>query len=160
VRAGRRAEFASFGAETGWGGEVPDPAAEDTFRRSVLDRDARTRPPHSAIYALYRDLLALRRAEPALRPGATTPAVESGPAAGWVTATFTLAGRAVCVAVNLSEQTLHVPLPRGAASWRRTLSTDAARYGGGDRGEVTAGGDGPHARVAPLTAEVLVADGA
>ncbi len=53
VRRGRRAEFAAFG----WTGEVPDPQAESTFRRSCVD-PSRGDP---ARLAYYRRLLELRR---------------------------------------------------------------------------------------------------
>ena len=61
VRTGRREEFAAFG----WADDVPDPAAEETFLRSRLDRASGS----TALRALYRDLLRVRREEPALRPG-------------------------------------------------------------------------------------------
>ena len=48
VRAGRRAEFASFA----WQGEVPDPQAPETFVRSRLDRGRACAP----LLRLYRDL--------------------------------------------------------------------------------------------------------
>ena len=59
VRKGRREEFKEFS----WQGEVPDPQAEETFRRSKLDR-ARKDP---AMLAWHRALLKLRREHPALQ---------------------------------------------------------------------------------------------
>lgn len=44
---------------------LPDPGATDTFERSKLDFSERER--HSAIYALHRDLLALRKNDPAFQ---------------------------------------------------------------------------------------------
>ncbi len=44
--------------------ELTDPGDTATFRRSVLDLGERER--HAAIYALHRDLLALRRTDPVL----------------------------------------------------------------------------------------------
>ncbi len=56
---GRKAEF----AEHGWDAEdVPDPQDEQTFMRSKLDWSELEEPDHARLLALYRDLLALRRA--------------------------------------------------------------------------------------------------
>lgn len=65
VTQGRRAEFAGF---TSFSGEqVPDPQERGTFERSKLQWRERGQPPHAGVLQLYRDLLALRRAQPALR---------------------------------------------------------------------------------------------
>jgi maltooligosyltrehalose trehalohydrolase len=127
VRDGRRAEFAAFG----WGADVPDPAAEETFRRSTLDRARLDQPRHAATRALYRDLLALRRAEPALRPDAPAPRVDGDERAGWATAAFARDGHTIAVAFNLTGAPLRVPLAApGVARWARVLSTEDERYGG------------------------------
>ena len=61
---GRIAEFERMG----WDPEaVPDPQDPATFERSHLDWAERTREPHARLLALYRDLIALRRREPAFR---------------------------------------------------------------------------------------------
>jgi maltooligosyltrehalose trehalohydrolase len=66
VRAGRLAEFASFG----WSpGEVLDPEAAETFYCAVLDRSEQAEQPHRMVREWYRDLLALRRQEPCLCDG-------------------------------------------------------------------------------------------
>jgi maltooligosyltrehalose trehalohydrolase len=62
VREGRLAEFASFGFD-----EVPDPQAEDTFRRSCLQWELRDRGEHATLLDFHRRLLELRRSSPALR---------------------------------------------------------------------------------------------
>jgi maltooligosyltrehalose trehalohydrolase len=64
TRDGRRAEFGSHGWDES---EVPDPQDPDTFRRSKLDWSEPDREPHARLLRWYRDLLALRRAEPDLR---------------------------------------------------------------------------------------------
>jgi maltooligosyltrehalose trehalohydrolase len=65
VTEGRRAEFAGFAAFAG--AEVPDPQAEETFLRSKLRWEERAEPPHDGVLRLYRELLRLRRTQPALR---------------------------------------------------------------------------------------------
>jgi maltooligosyltrehalose trehalohydrolase len=62
VRRGRRDEFRRFA----WAEEPPDPDAEQTFRRSKLDRTKLRLPEHRGVRQLYRELLRLRRDEPAL----------------------------------------------------------------------------------------------
>ncbi|HEX6988830.1 MAG TPA: ABC transporter substrate-binding protein, partial [Bacillota bacterium] len=52
----------------GWSEDaVPDPQDPETFRRSKLDWSEPDREPHARLLRWYRDLLALRRAQPDLR---------------------------------------------------------------------------------------------
>jgi maltooligosyltrehalose trehalohydrolase len=62
VRRGRREEFASFA----WSGEVPDPQAESTFRRSMPNRELLKQSRHAVLWEYYRELIRLRKHEPAL----------------------------------------------------------------------------------------------
>ncbi|MGK5632363.1 malto-oligosyltrehalose trehalohydrolase, partial [Streptomyces sp. URMC 123] len=63
VRDGRRREFAAHGwAES----DIPDPQDPATRRRSCLDWSEPEREPHAGLLAWHRELIALRRAEPAL----------------------------------------------------------------------------------------------
>jgi maltooligosyltrehalose trehalohydrolase len=66
VTEGRRKEFAGFAAfaDPARREKIPDPQAESTFRRSVLDWSEREL--HADVYALYRTLLTLRRDDPVL----------------------------------------------------------------------------------------------
>jgi maltooligosyltrehalose trehalohydrolase len=63
VREGRRREFSKFA----WQGEVPDPQAESTFVASRLSWSWPEGSFHAGLRWLYHDLLAARRAWPALR---------------------------------------------------------------------------------------------
>jgi maltooligosyltrehalose trehalohydrolase len=63
VRRGRREEFAAFA----WQGEVPDPQDEATFRASRPSWSWERDPVRAGLRRLYGDLLAARRAWPALR---------------------------------------------------------------------------------------------
>ncbi len=63
VREGRRAEFSAFYRE----GDLPDPQAEATFLQSRLDHGLRHQRPHSTLWNFYRELIRLRKQEPALR---------------------------------------------------------------------------------------------
>jgi maltooligosyltrehalose trehalohydrolase len=63
VTEGRRKEFADFEAFTDPAARahIPDPQAEETFRRSRLEWDEVTEEPHAGLRRLYRTLIALRR---------------------------------------------------------------------------------------------------
>jgi maltooligosyltrehalose trehalohydrolase len=63
VRQGRKAEFASFG----WEQEPPDPQSETTFQSAILHPERAATGRHRALLALYRDLIAIRRATPLIR---------------------------------------------------------------------------------------------
>jgi maltooligosyltrehalose trehalohydrolase len=61
VSEGRRREFEAFGWQPD---DVPDPQAEETFRRSLLDWDEIALDEHAAMIDWYRQLIALRRSMP------------------------------------------------------------------------------------------------
>ncbi len=61
VRRGRAAEHAHDP-----GGPLPDPGDPATFTAAVLRRDRVDDPMNAELWQLYRDLIALRRREPAL----------------------------------------------------------------------------------------------
>ncbi|MDJ0340690.1 malto-oligosyltrehalose trehalohydrolase [Streptomyces sp. H10-C2] len=108
ITRGRRREFAGHG----WAAEdIPDPQDPATRLRSCLDWDESFRDPHARLLSWYRELIALRHAEPELSGG--------GPAAPGVTATGTLLtvrrGRFL-TAVNFSDAPAAVPLDRGYAA--------------------------------------------
>jgi len=57
VRKGRREEFADFE----WQGEIPDPLAEETFRRAKLNHALRTEGHHQVLCEFYKELIRLRK---------------------------------------------------------------------------------------------------
>lgn len=63
VRRGRREEFAGFA----WGDRIPDPLDAATFDSAKLSWVWSEGTVHAGLRRLYRDLLHLRRAQPALR---------------------------------------------------------------------------------------------
>ena len=73
VTEGRRREFRHFPAFTDPNirTRIPDPQATSTFWASKLNWDERDRPPYDGSLRLYRDLLRLRKTEPALQPDGT-----------------------------------------------------------------------------------------
>jgi maltooligosyltrehalose trehalohydrolase len=116
VSEGRRREFAAFG----WQPEgVPDPQANETFKRSRLDWAELEELGHADMLAWYRDLIALRRATPDLRdPALRNVRVDYDEAARWLAMTrgaFTLA-------FNLADEAHIIPVPPSRAV---VLASDA-----------------------------------
>jgi maltooligosyltrehalose trehalohydrolase len=68
ITAGRRREFEAFPqfSDPAVIESIPDPQSPDTFTASRLCWNEQLDAPHAATLSLYRRLLALRRAEPAL----------------------------------------------------------------------------------------------
>jgi maltooligosyltrehalose trehalohydrolase len=139
VRRGRATEFAAFK----WAGEIADPADLATFERSKLDWPALGDASKDQTLALYRDLLALRRDEPMLRPDGSRTSVDDG-APGWITllreTSYTYSrpgnydGDMLLAVFNCSERDVNVPLPgAGDRGWSLRFSSDSAAYGGEDR---------------------------
>lgn len=82
VKKGRQREFRQFGWDVH---QIPDPTAEQTFRRSQLDWSERDRDPHRAVWAWYRGLIELRRELPELMDGRRDKVeVAFDEAAGWM----------------------------------------------------------------------------
>lgn len=114
VRKGRREEFAhfaTFGAD-----DLPDPVAEETFRRSKLDWDRLDGEDGAAAIALTRRLMRLRReivwpriATPFRSAAATTNGT-------MVVARWTFEGGGYGLTFNLSPATRFARVPRPEAA--------------------------------------------
>jgi maltooligosyltrehalose trehalohydrolase len=131
VRKGRQEEFASFG----WKGEVPDPQSEETFEASRPRWERAAVEEGSRMLGLYRELIRIRRSEPALRPGAARVEVRNDEAAGWVAVRYEREGSVLQAVFNLSADVRVVPL-NGDETWSIALSTDEPAYGGPGEAEV------------------------
>ena len=136
VREGRKKEYEDIAKAD----EPVDPQDEETFRRSRLNWQSRESVPGSRMLALYTDLLALRREEPAMRPGASVAHVQG--ASEWCTVFRAMplqgdmfdtvrARRTLWYAFNLCGRALDIPVPVEATQgWRLRLATDAQGFGG------------------------------
>ncbi|MEV5985350.1 malto-oligosyltrehalose trehalohydrolase [Streptomyces sp. NPDC052051] len=121
VRHGRRREFAAHG----WAEEdVPDPQDPATRERSCLDWSEPERAPHARVLAWYRELIALRHAQPDLSgPDLADVKVAYDEDARW----FAFRRGDVRVAVNLSRQPARIPLgvhARVLAAWEPVAPPD------------------------------------
>ncbi|MFB8244514.1 malto-oligosyltrehalose trehalohydrolase [Streptomyces sp. NPDC055952] len=115
VRQGRRREFAAHG----WKEEdVPDPQDPATRDRSCLDWSEPEREPHARVLAWYRQLLALRHAQPDLTdPDLADTKVAFDEERRWIA----FRRGDVLVAVNLAAEPADLPLgvphARVLAAW-------------------------------------------
>ena len=153
VRKGRRRSLAQFPslATREMQARLADPGDLDTFRRSMLDLGERERPRHASIYALHRDILALRRTDPVLgqRPWRIDGAELTDEA--WLLRFFSEDGPDHLPAdrlliVNLGRDLLLGPAPEPllapveGQAWRLLWSSEAPQYGGsGSPAQDTAG---------------------
>ena len=142
VREGRRREFPGIGER---GADV-DPQSEETFERSRLRWNTRGTPDGMRMLALYRDLLALRREEIALRPGASDVYEQDG--GEWLSVLRIMpiqhdlddhlrSRRALLCLFNASDQRQVIPIrPEALGHWRLRFTSDAEGYGGSGATEV------------------------
>jgi maltooligosyltrehalose trehalohydrolase len=150
VRKGRHEEFASFG----WAGDVPDPQSEETFARSRIHYELRSEGEHAALREMYRELLAIRREEPALRPGAARISVESDSEARWVAMRLEAPGARTLLALfNLSRGEARIPLRHDSGEWKQWTRRFATKP------HVTAGPEAgagaPFVNMPPLSAALF-----
>ncbi|MGE0260511.1 MAG: alpha-amylase family glycosyl hydrolase, partial [Alphaproteobacteria bacterium] len=144
VRRGRAEFLAQFPgiADPEAQRRLDNPAAEETFRRCVLDLSERER--HAPAYAMHRDLLALRRDDPVLsrRPARVDGAAIG--AQGWMLRFFaggSAEGAATdgdrLLIVNLGIDLALAPMPEPLLAppedraWDIRWSSERSAYGGG-----------------------------
>jgi maltooligosyltrehalose trehalohydrolase len=127
VREGRKKEFAAFHAE----GEAPDPLAEDTFLRSRLQWELRNQEPHATLLRFYKELIRLRRAEPALRildrTGVSADADESD---NTLILQRQAGGQVALCLMNFSKKVASLALPVVDSAWELRLDSAAPEWGG------------------------------
>jgi alpha-glucosidase len=123
------------------------PLADDYREVNVAVEDG----DPTSILSLYRRLLALRRAHPALCVGDYLPVAAGGDLLAYVRHT---AGERVLVALNLGAKACALPADMPEGTWRFLLSTDLDRPGDGvmaaelvlrpNEGVIAALGEGAH----------------
>lgn len=125
VRKGRLEEFDDFI----WEGDPPDPHDEETFLRSKLNWSSLERDEHASMWRLYKQLIALRRAHPALRSLDLSSLHAIADDAKQVLVVRRWHGDAqALVAFNFSEKAQTVDAPQGG--WKVLLDTGAKIDGG------------------------------
>jgi maltooligosyltrehalose trehalohydrolase len=138
VREGRRREFEEFHAV----GAFADPQEESTFEASKLNWDRLTIEPHSWLLKLHTDLLALRKATPALaNVRKETAAVRFDENRRWLV----LSLDDFLLLCNFSDEAQQIRIAASEGPWKRALWTAAPEYGGN-----------PEAQAPELRSETLV----
>ena len=122
VRKGRTEEFKAFG----WSGDVPDPNELSTFQRSKLDVTERESQRGRQIEEFYRDLIRLRRENPALRhPEFSNIDAELASSDDSVVVLESEhGGHQVAIFLNYAQEPRDVAAPPG--SWRVVLDSAKA----------------------------------
>ena len=88
-----------------------DPQSPQTFERSRLHYELATEGAHAELRALYRELLSIRKEEPALRPGAARITVRSDTDARWIAMRLDAPGaRSLLALFNLAGESREIPL--------------------------------------------------
>lgn len=125
VRRGRTAEFRAFHES----GAVPDPQAESTFLHSKLQPALRDQGQHRVMLGLYRELLRLRRDQPALA-NLSFEHLEAIPfECEKILFVRRWAGNdQVCLAFNFGTDVAAIRLPVPAGPWRKKLDTADPRW--------------------------------
>lgn len=126
VCSGRRSEFAAFHA----GDEVPDPAAAETYERSILRWGERSDGRAEALFAWYRELLRLRRSEPALGPGGRASLrATADEESGLLAVERRRDGDAAHAWLNFGGEPVPARVPDGEG-WELLLDSAATSWGG------------------------------
>lgn len=126
VTAGRRREFSGFPAfqDEQLRDTIPDPQAESTFLRSRLQLGERE--THAGVYALYRDLLKLRREHAALQSVDRRDCEATALSTELLRVHRRANDQEILLLANFGPE-ISIPLE---GDWAVLLSTDDAQYGG------------------------------
>ena len=127
VRRGRQSEFASFD----WHGEIPDPQSETTFLSAKLHHELRTNGAHAILWAFYKELIGLRKQNPALARLAKEPMNVVGYENEKVLfARRRSAVNQVVFAANLSAADETIAFSFTAGCWRKLIDSAAPNWRG------------------------------
>lgn len=136
VRQGRRKFMSQFpsAASPEMQDVIPDPESIESFHMAKIDYAERDRNAH--VYALYKDLIALRRADPAFRGAARIDGAVLTHEA-FVLRFMNSDGDDRLLLVNLGADVLLHPMPEpllappAGRNWKLLWSSEDPRYGGG-----------------------------
>jgi len=111
------------------GDDPPDPQAEATFRRSVLNRDQRRSGKHKVLWDFYRETLRLRRESPSLRfPDKERMRLTTFPEYGTMAVERWDGDDETLIVMNLSDRPAEVRVTLLGGAWRRDLDSAAGEW--------------------------------
>lgn len=126
VRQGRRKEFEHFS----WQGEIPDPAAVQTFADSKLHWEERECDGHRTLLSFYAELLRLRKTMPALsNPSKANMKVFVLDPARLVMERWRDEARAA-IFYNFAESPASISHALPAGTWRKQLDSSEEKWNG------------------------------
>ena len=146
VREGRKREFGFLEAS----GDAPDPASEDTFRRSRIDWGRREIGQGKLLCEYYRTLIDLRKTHPALRSRRKEDLECGRIGRAFILDRWDGPERMWC-ALNFGKAAARLELPPGGA-WRKVLDSAEARWEGPGSAAPAAAEGGSNVEVAALSA--------
>jgi maltooligosyltrehalose trehalohydrolase len=130
VRRGRSEEFSAFR----WQGEVPDPQAESTFRRCILDHSLAKREHHRSLREFYRELIRLRRGLPAIDLADKRHLeVRADTAKHLLLLLYEHDPGSACVLLHFGAHVAEHVLSLSGGEWRTLLDSADARWAGPGR---------------------------
>lgn len=150
VRKGRKAEFAAFHSQ----GEAPDPVAEETFHQSTLQWQLLEEHPHQVMLAFYKNLIHLRKTQPALFTLNRKQLLVEADKEKCVLTLHRWAGNQhlVCF-MNFSGKTQFIMPPSMATNWKLLLDTSAPQWNGTGQAPASLSGGTPGASTLQLAPE-------
>jgi len=127
VRRGRTEEFKAFD----WSGDVPDPVAVETLRRSKLDRRQRESGRHRLLWEFHRELIRLRKTLPPLALlEKDQMQVLQFPTQQALVLLRQGGGDQTCAVFSLGGQRQTIGLTLSAGRWDKLLDSADPRWGG------------------------------
>jgi len=128
VRLGRSKEFSGFS----WQGEVPDPGAEATFQRCILNRQlCKAEDSHQKLYSFYRELIQLRLQTRAIMQADLDSLEARGfEAEAVVHVLYKAATEPVCIVLCFSSQPVSLAIDLPAGAWKKLLDSAAVNWSG------------------------------
>jgi maltooligosyltrehalose trehalohydrolase len=124
VNKGRKEEFASFN----WQGEAPDPRLEETFDNSMLQWRLLSKEKHQRMLGFYKQIIRLKKEQPALRSGDRLGTNAYHDDAGQVVIVRRKGGgqEAFCI-LNFAGEARQINLPPG--DWNLLIDSAAPEFG-------------------------------
>lgn len=127
VSEGRAKEFREFK----WDGEIPDPDSAETYQKSKLSWDKKHSGDHKVLYGFYRDLILLRKNNPAI----ANSDKYSYDVSGFEDIKVLLLQRRrrqyrVMCLFNFSTESAAFEVHLPAGKWKKILDSAGLKYGG------------------------------
>jgi maltooligosyltrehalose trehalohydrolase len=126
VRKGRKEEFAAFVSRA----DPPDPEAVETFLRSKIDPEKGKIGDHGVLLSFYRELIAIRKAIPALAVGGMIRLSSSPREEGLLSMErWRGESRTICI-FNFNERDMTLPFPEMDGTWLKQLDSSERTWNG------------------------------